>query len=140
MADFEPLIIEDVALSLDGVDYATEMDSVLLVPTTTKTKFKPVNGKKLSGMAKPDWVLTLNVGQSFDRASLTAQLIERHGENVPFVLTPRSGSLAKVEGTVTLEAIQVGGASEAVATSGVSLDVSGQPKFSWNGTTTAASN
>lgn len=130
---FDPVIIEDVLLSLDGVDYAEALDSVILAPTTAKTKFKAVNGKKKSRVAKPDWVLTLNHGQSFDRASLTAQLITRHGESVPFILTPQSGSLAKIEGSVTLEAVQVGGAAEAVATSGVSLDVDAQPKFTWNG-------
>lgn len=132
LQDFEPLVIEDVRLELDGVDYATALDSVLLVPTTTKNKWKPVNGHKKPRVARPDWVLTLNVGQDFDKASLTAQLITRHGQNVPFVLTPQDGAVAKIEGTVTLEAVQVGGASEAVATSGVSLDVDGQPKWTWN--------
>lgn len=137
--EFEPVIIEKVSLSLGGTDFAGEMDSVTLVPTTAKTKFKPVNGKKKTRMAMPDWALTLNVGQSFDKASLTAKLIEGHGTEVPFVLTPQgAGSVAKIEGVVTLEAMQVGGASEAVAVSGVTLDVSGQPKFTWAGDATAA--
>lgn len=130
--EFEPLVVENVSLTLDGVDFAGELDSVTLVPTTAKTKFKPVNGKKKSRVSRPDWVLTLNVGQSFDKASLTAKLIEGHGTNVPFILTPEGeGSVAKISGSVTLEAMQLGGASEAVASSGVSLDVDGQPEFAW---------
>lgn len=133
--EFEPLVIESVSLTLDGVDFAGELDSVTLVPTTAKTKFKPVNGKKKTRMAKPDWVLTLNVGQSFDKASLTAKLIDGHGTNVPFILTPEgSGSVASITGVVTLEAMQLGGASEAVAASGVTLDVDGQPGFVWRPT------
>lgn len=135
---FDPLIIDDVALTLGGVDYGSACDSVLLVPTTPKQKFRPVNGRKKSKVAKPDWVLTLNLGQDFDKASLIAQLIDRHGESVPFTLLPEGDTLAaKVEGTVTLEAGQIGGASETVATSSVSLDVDGQPAFTWRATTPA---
>lgn len=137
LAPHTPLIIEDVALKLDGVDYATACDSITIVPTTTKVRWKPVNGRKSTKVAKPDWALTLNVGQDFDKAGLSAQLIQRHGESVTFELSPASGSVEKITGSVTLEAGQFGGASEAVATAAVTLDVDGQPVFAWrDGSTT----
>ena len=131
LAPHTPLVIEDVRLSLDGVDYATACDSITLVPTTAKVRWKPVNGRKSTRVPKPDWALTLNLGQDFDRAGLAAQLIERHGESVPFILTPEGSGAAQIAGNVTLEAAQFGGASEAVATSAVTLDVDGQPQFTW---------
>lgn len=137
--EFDPLVFEDCMLSLDGKDYASAVDNVTLVPTTEKKPWNPINGKSRTKVPKPKWALTLNAGQSFDRAGLTAQLIERHGESVPFVLTPTSGAASKIEGEVVLEAGQIGGGAEGVATAGVTLDVNGQPKFTWNAEATAAS-
>lgn len=132
MAEFEPLVIDNVALMIGSVDYGAEVDSVLLVPTTPKVKFKGVNGKKSGKVAKPDWVLTLNLGQSFDKAALSAQLIEQHGKKLPFTISPEGESgVSKVTGTVLMEAAQVGGASEGIATASVTLDVENQPVFAW---------
>lgn len=127
-----PLMIEDVALTLGTKEFSTACDSIILVPTTVKTRWKPVNGLSSTKVAKPDWALTLNLGQDFDTAGLTHELITNHGESVPFILAPNGASdTAKIEGFVTLEAVQVGGASASLATSGVTLDVSGQPVFTW---------
>lgn len=129
---FDPLIIDHVSLTLGGVDYASACDSVILAPTTPKVKFKPVNGRSRTKVAKPDWALTLNLGQDFDKAGLSAQLIDRHGEAVPFTLSPEGESAAsQITGTVVLEAGQLGGASATVATTSVTLDVDGQPSFTW---------
>lgn len=128
-----PLVIEDVALTLGTKEFSTAVDSTILVPTTVKARWKPVNGKKTTRVAKPDWALTLNLGQDFDNSGLLHELIENHGETVPFILSPNGSSdVAKIEGFVTLEAAQAGGASEAIATSAVTLDVDGQPTFTWN--------
>jgi hypothetical protein len=129
-----PLVIEDVALTLGTKEFSTACDSITLVPTTTKTRWKPVNGKNTTRVAKPDWALTLNLGQDFDTTGLTHELIEGHGTTVPFILSPNGSSdTAKIEGFVTLEAVQLGGASQAVATSSITLDVEGQPAFTWAG-------
>lgn len=127
------IVIEDVMLTLDGKEYSTACDSVILVPTTTKNRWKPVNGQKKTRVAKPDWALTLNLGQDFDVTGLTHALIDGHGETVPFILQPLGATdAAKISGSVTLEAVQLGGASEAIATSGVTLDVEGAPVFVWS--------
>lgn len=126
------IVLEDVMLTLGTKEFTTAVDNVVLVPTTTKLKWKPANGKKKTIVPKPDWALTLNVGQDFDTTGLTHELIEGHGTTVPFILQPQAGDTAKVEGFVTLEAVQVGGASETIAVSPVTLDVEGQPAFTWN--------
>lgn len=128
-----PLVIEDVMLTLGTKEFSTACDSITLVPTTTKNRWKPVNGLKKTIVARPDWALTLNVGQDFDTAGLTHELIEGHGTSVPFTLKPLGTSdAAEISGNVTLEALQVGGGSETIATSGVTLDVDGQPTFVWS--------
>lgn len=131
--DFTPLVIEDVALTLDGVDYATALDSVTLTPTSTKLPWKPVNGRKKNRVGKPAWSLALNLGQSFDRAGLTAKLIADHGKTVPFTLQPQGvgTGLASVTGKVLLEAGQIGGGAETVAVASVTLDIDDQPVFTW---------
>jgi hypothetical protein len=126
------LVIEDVALTLGTKEFSTACDSITLVPTTAKLRWKPVNGLKKTVVAKPDWALTLNLGQDFDTAGLTHELIEGHGTTVPFILKPNAGDTAEITGSVTLEAVQVGGGSETIAVSSVTLDVSGQPVFVWN--------
>ncbi len=132
LAPHTPLIIEDVSLTLDGIDYATAVDSVTLIPTTTKAKWTPINGKKSTKVARPSWALTLNVGQDFDRASLTHKLITDHGKEVTFSLMPNGESdTAAITGSVVLEAAQVGGGAETIAVASVTLDVSGQPEFVW---------
>lgn len=139
LAPHNPLIIEDVSLTLDGTDYATAVDSVTLIPTTTKVAWKPVNGHKSTRVARPSWALTLNVGQDFDRAGLTHKLITDHGKEVPFTLLPNGESdTAAITGLVTLEAHQLGGGAETIATASVTLDVSGQPEFTWADTVPAA--
>jgi hypothetical protein len=127
------LVIEDVALTLGTKEFSTACDSIALVPTTAKLRWKPVNGKKKTIVAKPDWALTLNLGQDFDTAGLTHELIEGHGTTVPFILKPLGATdAAEITGSVTLEAVQVGGGSETIAVSSVTLDVEGQPSFTWN--------
>jgi hypothetical protein len=126
-------VIEDVALTLGTKEFSTACDSIVLVPTTSKLRWKPVNGKKKTIVAKPDWALTLNLGQDFDTAGLTHELITGHGTSVPFILKPLGASdAAEITGSVTLEAVQVGGGSETIAVSAVTLDVDGQPEFIWN--------
>lgn len=132
LAPHNPLIIEDVSLTLDTKDYATALDSVVLIPTTTKAPWKPVNGKKSTRVSRPSWQLTLNVGQDFDKAGLSHKLITDHGAEVAFVLKPNGeSSTASITGTVVLEAHQIGGTAETIATASVTLDVSGQPTFVW---------
>jgi len=127
------LVIEDVALTLGTKEFSTACDSITLVPTTAKLRWKPVNGNKRTIVAKPDWALTLNLGQDFDTAGLTHELIEGHGTTVPFTLKPLGASdTAEITGSVTLEAVQVGGGAETIAVSSVTLDVDGQPTFVWN--------
>lgn len=127
------VVLEDVALTLGTKEFSTACDSVALVPTTGKLRWKPVNGAKRTIVAKPDWALTLNLGQDFDTAGLTHELIEGHGTTVPFILKPLGASdAAEISGSVTLEAVQVGGGSETIAVSSVTLDVSGQPTFVWS--------
>lgn len=127
------VVIEDVMITLGTKEFSTACDSILLVPTTGKLRWKPVNGKKKTVVAKPDWALTLNLGQDFDTAGLTHELIEGHGTTVPFTLKPLgTADAASISGNVTLEAVQVGGGSETIAVSGVTLDVEGQPVFVWS--------
>lgn len=130
---FDPLVIEDVLLTLDGNDYATALDSITLTPTTTKVEWKPVNGRKTTKVPRPKWALGLNVGQSFNKAGLTAQLIQNHGKRVPFKLQPEGADAAAsvITGFVTLEAGAIGGGAETVATASLTLDVDGQPDFTW---------
>lgn len=130
---FEPVVIEDVALTLDGVDYGTALDSIVLTPATTPVEWNPVNGRNRVKYPRPKWTLDLNLGQSFNRAGLTAQLIDRHGESVDFVLQPEGPDAAasKITGRVVLQAGAVGAGAQTIATASVSLSVDGQPGFTW---------
>lgn len=131
--DFEPVVIQDVAITLDGKDYGTALDSIVLTPATTPVEWNPVNGRNRVKYPRPKWTLDLNLGQSFNRAGLTAQLIDRHGESVDFVLQPEGPDAAasKITGRVVLQAGAVGAGAQTIATASVSLSVDGQPEFTW---------
>lgn len=127
------VLLENVVLELGGKEYSTACDSITLTPTTTKKVWKPVNGKKKTIVPKPDWELTLNLGQDFDLTGLQHALIDGHGDTVPFTLKPLGASdTASIAGTVTLEAVQVGGTGEEIGTASVTLGVEGQPVFTWS--------
>lgn len=136
---YSPLVIEDVHLTLAGTEYADALDSITLTPTTATVTRPAVNGKRKHRAPKPSWVLDLSVGQDFDKASLTAQLIQKHGQVVPFELRPNgtATTAAKISGNVMLLAGAIGGAAEGVAASTVSLPVEDQPAFVWNNAATA---
>lgn len=127
------VVLEEVSLTLDGKEYSTACDSVTLTPTTTKKVWTPVNGKTITRTPKPKWELGLNLGQDFDTTGLQHALIDGHGSTVPFILKPLGASdAAEITGSVTLEAVQVGGTGEEVGTAAVTLGVSGQPVFVWS--------
>ena len=121
-------------LVLGAKEFSTALDSAILTPTTTKLRWAPINGKTKTKVPKPSWALALNLGQDFDSTGLMHELITKHGEEVPFTLTPvGSGTdVAEITGFVTLEAVAVGAAANVIATSAVTLDVNGQPVFTWN--------
>lgn len=127
------VVIENVMLTLGTKEFSTALDSIVLTPTTTKLRRTAVNGVSRTRVAKPDWSLALTFGQDFDDKGLLHELITRHGEEVPFTLNPLGDeAVAEITGLVTLEAGAVGAAAKTIAASTVTLDVNGQPAFTWN--------
>jgi len=132
LAPHSPRIIENCTLTLGGTEFSTAIDEAKLTPAVTKTRWKPINGKKITITSKADWTLNLNLGQDFDTTSLQAYLSEHHGEVVPFELKPEgSTGGAGATGSVTCEATDFGGKGDELATAGVALDVAGEPDFTW---------
>jgi hypothetical protein len=120
-------------LTLGTKEFSTALDSITLTPTTTKLRRTAVNGKSKTRVPAPDWALGLTYGQDFDSTGLSHELLTKHGQEVPFTLQPLGDAdAAEITGFVTLEAGAVGGAAKAIAQSTVTLDVNGQPVFTWN--------
>ena len=120
-------------LTLGTKEFSTALDSITLTPTTTKLRRTAVNGKSRTRVPLPDWSLALTYGQDFDDTGLSHELLTKHGQEVSFTLQPLGDTdTAEITGFVTLEAGAVGGAAKATAASTVTLDVNGQPTFTWN--------
>jgi|GEM_PF-1566476 len=132
LAPHSPVIIENCTLTLDGTEFSTAVDEAKLTPAVTKTRWKPINGKKITITSRPDWTLNLNLGQDFDTTSLQAFLNTMHGEVVTFEIKPEgSTGQAMATGSVTCEATDFGGKGDELATATVALDVAGVPVFTW---------
>ena len=126
-------VVENVMLTLGTKEFSTALDSITLTPTTTKLRRTAVNGVSKTRVPLPDWALALNYGQDFDSTGLSHELLTKHGQEVDFTINPLgAGELAEITGKVTLEAGAIGGAAKTIAASTVTLDVNGQPDFTWN--------
>ncbi|WP_144630279.1 hypothetical protein [Arthrobacter woluwensis] len=133
LAPHSPRIIKNATLTLGGTEFSTAVDEAKLTPAVTKTRWKSINGKKITITSDPDWTLNLNLGQDFDTTSLQAYLNEHHGEVVPFELKP-DGAESGATGSVTCEATDFGGKGDEMALASVALDVAGKPEFTWEPT------
>ena len=74
-----------------------------------------------------DWSMNIDLAQDYETAgSFSNYLFDHEGEVVPFEFSPIDGG-QKFYGTLTVSAAGIGGGQGAVATSSVSLKVSGKP-------------
>lgn len=131
---FDPTIIENCQVSIDGTTYGDAIDSAIARPTYVTHKWKGVTGKSKTKVGALSWDLVLNLGQDFKDGSLLQELIDRHGETATIVLTPVGEGVGQptITGTVTLAAVtDVGGKVDEIAVTGTTMGFDGKPTIVW---------
>ncbi|WIA98030.1 hypothetical protein [Curtobacterium sp. MCBA15_004] len=123
----QPILMNAAVLLLGTDNYELTVSSAELAPTTPMQQFKGVGGSVVPIVGTPSWLLNLAYAQDFATAkSLATYLLQNAGKVVPFTLRPVSGGPG-YSGNVMCLPGSIGGAVDAIASSSVSLPVSGQP-------------
>jgi len=122
-----PFKITDATLMLGADNYEALISSAELVPTSTSSTFKAIDGSNYTFAGKSAWVLNITFAQDWvTPGSLSNKLFADEGITVNAVVTPLDGGPG-FSVDVTLVAPNVGGAADADAVSSVTLGVNGKP-------------
>lgn len=119
---FQPFILGQCLLTLDGDAYEGQIGGAVFTPTASQVSFTAINGQTHSFTTPATWVLDLTLAQDWqDATALSRYLHENEGEVVPAVFTPVSGG-ETVTANVNITPGAIGAADAAnVAQSTVSL-------------------
>jgi len=120
-------VMNAATLKIAANNYETSVSSVVLTPTTPKTKFKGIGGNSIAANGIPDWTCALGYLQDWDTVnSLSKYLLEHAGETVVVDIAPKAGG-ASYRVSLVLESGPIGGDVDAQLLGTVTLDVTGQP-------------
>lgn len=132
-----PIRLSNVKLNIkngatDVGDFEKHVSEVLLTPTTPTTSWTGLGANVHQFVGTTTWQASLAHAQDWSTAnSLSQYLLDHEGEQVVMTFTPGGGTISATNPafrcTVTLVPGQIGGAVDAVATSPVTLPVTGKP-------------
>lgn len=123
------LNIKQAQLDLGGATYGGAVLDANITATVEDLAWQPISGEDQYETGEPEHTLNVNFGQDLSTdTTLTAFLMSKHGQTVPFKLYPKGDTTGpSAEGTVTVKfPSQVGGA-RGVATATSAMRVNGQP-------------
>lgn len=119
---FQPFILGQSVLTLDGDAYEGQIAGAIFTPTTATVPFTAINSDTFTFATPSTWVLDLTYAQDWqDAAALARYLHENEGSVVAAVFTPIAGG-ETVSANVTIAPGAIGAADvTTVASSTVSL-------------------
>lgn len=120
-------VMNDATLKIAANNYETSVNSVLLTPTTPKSKFKGIGGNSIASIGAPDWTCTIGYLQDWDTTNaLSRYLLANKGTSVAAEFYPKNGGKGFAV-TLVIEPGPIGGDADAQLLASVTLEVSGQP-------------
>jgi hypothetical protein len=124
---FNPIILAESTLSIDGDAFEGQINSAVFTPSSSPVTFSAINGQTYTAQSPATWTLDLGYAQDWAYAdALSRYLHEHEGETVPAVFEPVDGQ-PSVTASIVITPGAIGGAAAAFAESTVSLGVSGKP-------------
>lgn len=123
------LNIKNAQVDLDGDTYGGAILNANITVTIEDIPWRPISGEDQTDVGEPEHVLNLEFGQDLStNATLTAQLMAKHGQTLPFKIWPKGDATGpEASGTVTVKfPSQVGGA-RGIATATSAMAINGQP-------------
>lgn len=111
--------------------FESQVRKLTLTPSVDKgDPLAVLSGEKASGDRSESWTLEGTLLQDFGSTDSTTEwLFDHRGEDHPFEYTPNNSGGKKITGTVTVEAIGIGGEVEAKAESDFEFALVGEPKI-----------
>lgn len=123
------IFMKNVTFTVAAHDYAAQLSSVALTPSSTTATWQGFNGAVQNNVSAATWQADITFGQDWSADGLSSYLYDHEGESVEAVFSPTTGG-PTFTAQVTLTAPSVGGAVNAYAESTVSLPVDGKPERS----------
>lgn len=129
----KPLFLRNCTVSIGTDSYEKAINSVVFTPTSSTVTYKGLTPDSVYNFATPaTWVAAVAFAQDWSTTgSLSNYLHEHEGESVTMTFEPAVDDTQSptVTATITIVPGSIGGAQGAVATSSVSLPVSGRPEI-----------
>jgi hypothetical protein len=124
----DPIILNNVKLTLGTDDYEAHVSKVEFVPTSAIVNWKGLTPTSVHSFpTRATWVCNLDLAQDWETAdSLSQYLFENEGVEVAAVFEPVDGG-AGFTATLIIVPGSIGGGVDAVPVSSVSLGVKGKP-------------
>ena len=118
-----PLVMKDCLVKVATDNYEAALSGVALTPTTPTFTFRGLTPTAVyPAVGNPDWAAQLDYVQDWDTAgSLSNYLQANQGKTVSMEFTPKAKSGKKFTVDVTIIAGPIGGQTNALATSSVTL-------------------
>lgn len=115
----------------DLTQFESQIRSAILEPEVDKgDPLVVLSGEKKSGNRTETWQMSGTMLQDFGATdSKTEWLFEHRGEDLPFEYTPNTAAGKKITGTLTVEAIAIGGEVSENAESDFEFVLVGEPKI-----------
>ncbi len=122
-----PIKLGACTLKLGADNYEALVSKAEFVPSTSKSTFKAINGRRVVSSGKAEWVLNIEFAQDWATpTSLSNKLFADEGTKVTAVLLPL-GAGATFTVDVFLESGSVGGTADADLTATASFGCDGKP-------------
>lgn len=123
-----PIVLTDVSLLIPTDDYAKNVSSVTLTPTSSTVTWNGLGKNSFTGASIATWAATIEYAQDWETAnSLSQYLYANEGNKVEMTFKPQSGSGPSFEVEVTIVPGAIGGAVNTVAVASVTLPCSAKP-------------
>ncbi|QUC01103.1 hypothetical protein [Cellulosimicrobium cellulans] len=128
--EVQPIVLTDVSLLIPTDDYAKNVSSVTLTPTSSTVTWNGLGKNSFTGASIATWAASIEYAQDWETAnSLSQYLFAHEGEKVEMTFKPQTGSGPSFTVEVTIVPGAIGGAVNAVAVASVTLPCSAKPEL-----------
>lgn len=104
--------MKQASATVDGVEYADDIDNLAFTPTAQTSTYTPISGKTVSDSSAATWVATMSIAQDFTADSLWMLCYDEEGAEKEIVFKPKGTAVGmpSIKAKVTLSPGAVGGA------------------------------
>lgn len=126
--EVQPLILKNVLLTIDALDYRKHVSQVEFAPATSKMTWTGLGGNTHTDQSTATWDATLKYVQDWTSSeSLSQFLYENEGEIVPCTFRPSDGVGPTFTADLVVTPGAIGGTVNTFAETSVTLGCNGRP-------------